>query len=296
MQIVDLLNHAQGGSALANVARAFGVNPEKAEPAIQTMLQALAERIERNTLSRGGLADIVQLLNHDSVGRALEDRQGLAGPETASAGNYVLNVLLGDKDASRAIAARAARSSGLDEDVLKKMLPVVASMLAGGLQRETEKTLTPRLRGVPGLNISAGGSPLQLPGDDVDVAPEPDAETNTGNSRSGQWNDLPRPSGGGGGMGGAIGGGNPLPIPGDDIPGLDRPGRFPGLPDVVRRGGTQIPGPNGGSLEDIIRSILGGLLGFQGGGGIMSWIFKIIFARWFMGFIRRMLSRVVLGR
>ncbi len=290
MQIVDVLNHAQGGAALANLATAFGVNPEKAAPAIETMLEALSQRIERNSLSRGGLADVVELLNHDVTGRAINDGQGLAGAETSAAGNHVLKVLIGDKDKSRAIAQRASKASGLDEDILKRMLPAVASMLIGGLQKETAGSLAQRLSSIPGLNISAGGSPLQLPGD---AAPE--ADPSEGNSR--QWNDLPKPSGsGGGGMGGAIGGGNPLPIPGDDIPGLDRPGRFPGLPDVVRRGGTQVPGPNGGSLEDIIRSILGSLLGFQGGGGILSGIVKLFFARWFMGFIRRMFSRAVFGR
>ena len=167
MQIVDVLNHAQGGAALANIATAFGVNPDKAAPAIETMLEALSQRIERNTLSRGGLADIVELLNHDVTGRAINDGQGLAGPETAAAGNHVLNVLIGDKDSSRAIAQRASKVSGLDEDVLKRMLPTVASMLIGGLQKETLGSIAQRLRGVPGLNISVGGSPLQLPDDDA---------------------------------------------------------------------------------------------------------------------------------
>ena len=303
MQILDVLNHAQGGAALSNVATAFGVNPDKAAPAIQTMLEALSERIERNTISRGGLADFVELLNHDVTGRAIDDGEGLAGPETAAIGNHVLNVLIGDKDSSRAIAKRAAKDSGLDEQVLKKMLPTVASMLIGGLQKQTAGTFAERLRGVPGLNISAGGSPLQLPGDDVDVQDDRggagqwnDLPKQAGGGNSGQWNNLPKPSGGGGGMGGSLGGGGPLPIPGDDIPGLDRPGRFPGLPDVVRRGGTQVPGPNGGSLEEIIRSILGSLLGFQGGGGMFSNIIKFFLARWFLGFIKRMFSRVALGR
>ena len=189
MQILDVLNHAQGGAALSNVATAFGVNPDKAAPAIKTMLEALSERIERNTISRGGLADFVELLNHDVTGRAIDDGEGLAGPETAAIGNHVLNVLIGDKDSSRAIAKRAAKDSGLDEQVLKKMLPTVASMLIGGLQKQTAGTFAERLRGVPGLNISAGGSPLQLPGDDVE------AQDDRGGA--GQWNDLPKQSGGG---------------------------------------------------------------------------------------------------
>ena len=302
MQIEDILKGAQGGAAFDNLAASFGVNPAQSTAAISTMLEALSARIERNTLSRGGLADVVALLGTPAAGRAVFDPQGLATPETLAAGNHVLNVLIGNKDTSRGIAAKAAKASGLDEAVLKKMLPAVASMMIGGLQKETQPVFTQRFGGIPGLGISAGGSPLPMPGDDI---PEPGNRGGRGGASSdaggggqnGGWNiDLPRPGGSGGGMDGSTGGGGPLPIPGDSIPGLDRPSRFPNLPDVVRRGGTQIPGPQGGSLEEIIRSILGSLLGFQGGGGIISGLIKLFFARWFLGFVKRMLSRIFLGR
>lgn len=301
MQIENILKHAQGGAAFDNLAAAFGVNPAQAAPAIATMLEALSRRIERNTLSRAGLADVVALLGTPAAGHAYADPQSLASPVTAAIGNHVLDVLIGDKDTSRAIAQRASRTSGLDEAVLKKMLPAVASMMIGGLQREAIPSFADRFGGIPGLGVSAGGSPLPMPGDDI---PDQDADwrRSTGNGTgpgpgTGTDNprreplDLPRPGGSGGGMGGATGG-SPLPIPGDSIPGLDTPSRFPQLPDVVRRGGSQIPGPQGGSLEEIIRSILGGLLGFQGGGGFFSWLIKIIFSRWFLSIAGWFLSRM----
>ena len=307
MKIENVLQSAQAGSAFVNLASSFGVNPSQASTAISTILEELSRRIERNTLSRGGVADMVALLDRPAAGRALLDPQRLAAPDTISAGDHVLNVLIGNKDTSRAIAQRAARASGLDETVLKKMLPVVASMMIGGLQKETLGNLARRLQTIPGLGLSAGGSPLSLPGDD-DNAPD-QRDPDRANSRPQQnspddrdWHGgLPRTNGGGGAGAGGTSGGSPLPIPGDDIPDIDpeRGGqgqRFPNLPDIVRRGGTQVPGPSGGSLEQVIRSILGSLLGFQGGGGIVSWLIKLFFARWFWGFIRRILSRVVLGR
>ena len=99
-------------------------------------------------------------------------------------------------------------------------------------------------------------------------------------------------------MGGAtVGSGSPLPIPGDDIPGINNetPSRFPQLPDVIRRGGTQVPGPSGGSLEDIIRSILGNLLGFKNG-GVLSWIVNLLLSKWFLGFVMRIVRRMLTGR
>jgi hypothetical protein len=139
------------------------------------------------------------------------------------------------------------------------------------------------LGAVPDLKARLTGSPLPLPGE---TGPSPA-------SRPAPYDiDLPQPAGGGR-SGTGKRGGSPLPIPGDDIPGLDNiegPSRFPELPDIVRRGGTQVPGPSGGSLEEIIRQILANTLGFKNG-GILAFILKIIFSRWFLGFLTRILFR-----
>src|SRR3546814_4748291 len=49
------------------------------------------------------------------------------------------------------------------------------------------------------------------------------------------------------------------------------------LPDIVRRGGQRVPGPDGGSLENIIRSILGNLLGSNS--GVIGTMIKLFLVR-----------------
>jgi len=102
--------------------------------------------------------------------------------------------------------------------------------------------------------------------------------------------NLPQTAGGG--RSGGTAGRSPLPLPGDDIPGIDGPSRFPQLPDIIRKGGRQIqvPGPSGGSLDEIIRQILANVLGFKNS-GVLAWILKIIFSRWFLGLLSRILFR-----
>ncbi len=288
MTIEAIVKNAQGGAAIPNLAAAFGVDADGAAPAVQSMLGDLSQRVERATLSRGGLADIVTMLGNAGAGRALADPHNLASPQITEAGNGVLDVLIGNKHISRGIAARAAAQSGLSEDVLKKMLPVVASMMAGGLQKETQGIFSERLRDVPGLggltNGARAGSPLPLPGD----VPMDQGST-------GGWGvELPRPSGGsGGGMGGTISGGSPLPVPGDNIPGVGKRNRYDDLGEVIRKGGT--PAPGGGTLEGLIRSILGGLLGFQNR-GILGSLLQLLLIRILPGILRRIFSRVVTGR
>jgi hypothetical protein len=103
--------------------------------------------------------------------------------------------------------------------------------------------------------------------------------------------------------------GNPLPVPGDNIPGVGRRNRYQEpdpdqddqqdnnpysrLPDIVRRGGQRVPGPDGGSLEDVIRSILGNLLGSNS--GVIGTMIKLFLVRWIVSLLSRVLGGV-LGR
>ncbi|WP_163454629.1 DUF937 domain-containing protein, partial [Escherichia coli] len=54
-------------------------------------------------------------------------------PQGVQQGNDVLGQLFGSKDLSRAVAAQAAQASGVGQQVLQQMLPVLASMVMGGL-------------------------------------------------------------------------------------------------------------------------------------------------------------------
>lgn len=279
MTAKTLFDTSTGASPAKSLAQAFGVDAGQAQAALDVMSQALSDRVERNTLSRGGIADIFDLLARPEAGAALAHPSALATPAVTAAGDGVLEVLLGSKHASRGLAAKTSRATGIDEETLKRMLPAVASMVVGALQAKAMPQIEKSLSALPALS----GSPLPLPGERP-AAP-----------RDGPSLDLPRTGGGG-----AMAPQRPLPLPGDDIPGLDGPSRFPQLPDVIRRRGreVQVPDPSGdgssGPLDGMIRDILANVLGFKNG-GILAFILKILFSRWFMGFVGRILRGALGG-
>lgn len=248
MSIAALLQTSEAQAALKSLSSALGLDTTQAKPAINSMAEELAHRIQRNMISRGGVADVAGLLTDPRTGVALTKSTALSGPQVIDEGNHILDVLIGDKHVSRGIAHRAATDAGIDEGAAKKLLPVVASMLFGGLQKASEPQLAKLARDVPVLAASGSGR---------------------------------------------------LPGPGDSIPGLGRqappsePGApsnnpFENLPDIIRRGGTQVPG--GGSLEDIIRSIVGGLLGVKNRGMIGN-IVQALVIRWVVNLVRRFFTR-----
>lgn len=282
MDIKTVIDTAQGGAAIDNLASAFGVPRDKAEAVANAMMTALSERIERNTLSRGGVADILELLGDKSAGRALGDAK-LAAPDIKQSGDHVLDVLIGNKHISRGIAQRAGRQSGVDPATVEKMLPVVASLLVGGLQKQAAPLFAQRFGAIPGIGDllpmpdEAPPRPTNGTGGHVD---EPQSPRPAHSPRQ----PIPR-SAPVGGSGGDI-----LPMPKGPPP---RNG-YDDLSDVVRKGRTPAPG-GGGSLSDLIRSILAGLLGFKNRGVIGSLVYMLL-ARFAMNLLRRFLGRMTGGR
>ena len=75
-----------------------------------------------------------------------------------------LGHLFGSKDVSREVASHAAGSTGLDEGLMKKMLPVVASLVMGSMSKQATAG------GASGADGSVGGLLGQLLDRDGDGA------------------------------------------------------------------------------------------------------------------------------
>jgi hypothetical protein len=301
VEIADILGGTGGSGAIGTVATAFGIDPALAGKAVGAVLPELAGRIERNTLSRGGIADLLERLGDPGYAEALDDPSRLATPEGRALGIEALDEILWSKDRSRAVAARAARETGLSETEIKELLPAIAAMAMGALSKASSGALGE-------IVARLGGSPLPLPGEAA--APRGLEQEAAPQSRASK-----RPAPASRGEGGVP---NPLPGPGD---GMVRPGRRPpmaepgdgggdgggdnpygDLSDIIRRGGWQIPGGQSGTggvsgagLGQIVRSILGQLLGFQNR-GFLGWLVNLILIKIALPVLKRVLSRVLFGR
>ena len=60
----------------------------------------------------------------------------LGSADTVNDGNAILGHILGSRDVSRAVATNAASATGIGPDVLKRMLPVVATLAMGALAKQ----------------------------------------------------------------------------------------------------------------------------------------------------------------
>ena len=133
--ILDMLMNTAGGGAAQQVGQRFGLSEDQASSAFTQLVPALMAGLQRNTSQEGGLEALMGALKNGNHADYLDKPEMLTQEATTEDGNSILGHVFGSKDVSRAVAARASEQTGIGADVLKKMLPMVAALVMGGLSK-----------------------------------------------------------------------------------------------------------------------------------------------------------------
>ena len=133
MQITEILARMGG---LQSVARELGVSETQVETGAEALVPAILGGFKKQAQSQpSGLEGLGGLLGQLGGGGLLDEVLS-PQPTNVSRGNDVLGQIFGSKDVSRAVAQNAATRSGLDSTLLKKMLPMLAMLVAGYLSKQ----------------------------------------------------------------------------------------------------------------------------------------------------------------
>jgi hypothetical protein len=147
MQFTDML--AQTGG-LQSIARELDVSETQAASGAAALLPAILGGFKKQAQSQpAGLEGLGGLLGQLGGGGLLDDVLA-PQPTDVRRGDDVLGQIFGSQDVSRAVAQNAAAQSGLDSSLLKKMLPLLAMLVAGYLAKQ-------RGAGADAQPSSAGG-------------------------------------------------------------------------------------------------------------------------------------------
>ena len=221
MNLIEILAQAQGGGAMNNLGRQFGLDVTQTRSAVEQLAPMIAAGFRRNAGNDQGLAELMQALQRGSHDRYYDDPAPADMNDALSEGNGILGHIFGSKDVSREVASQAAGSTGISSGILKQMLPILASMIMGSMSKRTrEPGLQDILGSVLGGMMSGGGS---------------------------------QNSGGGDVLGSILGG---LMKGGDEAP--KRPGeasgRAPSVQDIF--GDMLDDGSGGSAADDLLESVL----------------------------------------
>jgi len=136
MNINDLLFEKSNADAISTFAKNFDLDDAQAKDAISDLANSLSVGLGQNTRSKGGLNDLFDALERGNHSRYLDNPDLLGRKETSQDGNDILGHIFGNKEVSRHVAKKTAQKTGLDSSLLKKMLPIVASMVMAALSKK----------------------------------------------------------------------------------------------------------------------------------------------------------------
>ncbi len=153
---MNLINSIlQNGAALQQIAKQLNLNPSDVQNAVQHMAPALSRGIQKNISSPGGLEGLLGALSKGNHQQYVENPSTLGQDTTIQDGNAILGHILGSKDVSRNVAGHAAQQTGLDSGLLKKMLPMLATVVMGSLSKQSANAGL-----LPGSSGNSGGGGL----------------------------------------------------------------------------------------------------------------------------------------
>ncbi|QPC86820.1 DUF937 domain-containing protein [Mesorhizobium sp. NBSH29] len=137
LPLFEMLTNAQNGQGMAALAKQFNLTPQQTEQAVAALVPAFSQGLKRNTADPQGMGSFMAAMTSGKHAQYFDDPAKAVGQQGLKDGKGILGHLFGSKDLSRAVAGQAAQASGVGQDVLKQMLPAVASMLMGGLFKQS---------------------------------------------------------------------------------------------------------------------------------------------------------------
>jgi hypothetical protein len=161
MSLLDAILSSNNGAAVSQIAKKLGIPESVATQAASALTPALARGMQRNAQKPGGLESLLGALSGGKHEKYVEQPEVVGEEESIADGNAILGHILGSKDVSRNVAGAASTKTGVDADTLKKMLPMLATVAMGAIEKQSKGGggggALAALTGGSGSNPLAGG-------------------------------------------------------------------------------------------------------------------------------------------
>lgn len=142
MNLIRMLEAAQGGQLFANVAAAIKADPQATQAAMEALCPAIAQQLlDAANADDGLMQSLVEVLEDGAEGSPLHDADALTGQESIDDGKMILEDVYGSTDA--ALDALGPLASGISASTLPKLAAISATAVVAALsQAQTPITLT----------------------------------------------------------------------------------------------------------------------------------------------------------
>jgi len=141
---MSLAQMLQQSGVIESMAGELGIDQATARTAAGALLPAIIAGMGRSATGGGGAAASGPLGGLGGLAGAILGGGGASmlesvlgqSPTPTSQGNDILGSIFGSKDVSRGVAGEVAAVTGVDEGILKKMLPILAMAVTGYMAKK----------------------------------------------------------------------------------------------------------------------------------------------------------------
>ncbi len=155
---MDIASILQQSGAIGSIAQQLGVNEQVAAMGAEALLPSILGGFKKTAQAQPtGMEGLGGLLGQLGGG-GLFDSVVAPEPTPVDQGNTILGQIFGSKDVSRTVADHASGQTGIDPSILKKMLPILAMLVAGYMAKQSGGEGAGGLGGMLGGLLGAGGT------------------------------------------------------------------------------------------------------------------------------------------
>lgn len=138
MDLMDLLLKSGAKDSVGKLAGSVGLGDSQARDLIAALSPALVGSLKKQAQSGGGLDALQNALAKGKHSQYIDQPELMQSAATREDGNKILGHLFGSKDVSRAVAANAANETGIDPELIKKALPLLAGLAMAALSKKAD--------------------------------------------------------------------------------------------------------------------------------------------------------------
>ena len=132
---MSLAQILQQSGAIQSMANELGIDERTARTGAGALLPAIVAGMGRSSAGSAGLGGLAGAILGGGGGGLLDAVLGKQ-PTPTQQGNDILGTIFGNKDVSRSVAGEVAAMTGIDENILKRMLPILAMAVAGYMAKK----------------------------------------------------------------------------------------------------------------------------------------------------------------
>ena len=134
--LLDMMLNMQNGDAVQQLSRQFQLTQDQTMKAMEALMPAFSTGLKRNASDPFGIANFLNALATGQHGSYVDNMMAAFNPQGVNNGNAILGHIFGSPDVSRAVAAQASGMTGIGQEVLKQMLPVLANLIMGEIFKQ----------------------------------------------------------------------------------------------------------------------------------------------------------------